>query len=126
MAFAVWGDGMRRRAGLNPSESQNGVMARSYRRLLGELGHQSRRAVGGPPLTIPGGIAMSTMVMDVRPLGHEAVSMFDAVVGHSHPRGQGFRVLSRIARTQACEDDYAPRHRRDVPAELDLRVAIAG
>jgi len=31
-----------------------------------------------------------------------------------------------IARTQACEDDYAPRHRRDVPAELDLRVAIAG
>ena len=43
----------------------------------------------------------------------------------THPRGAGFRVLSRIARTQA-DDDYAPRHRRDVPAELDLRVAIAG
>jgi hypothetical protein len=67
------------------------------------------------------------MVMDVRPVGHgETVGFFDAVVGRTHPRGQGFRVLSRIARTQASEDDYAPRHRRDVPADLDVRVSMAG
>jgi hypothetical protein len=31
-----------------------------------------------------------------------------------HPRGAGFRVLSRIARRRAEEDpDYLPRHRSD-------------
>jgi hypothetical protein len=71
---------------------------------------------------------MSTMVMDVRPVQHgaETVGMFDAMAGQSHPRGQGFKVLSRMARTRAVDGaDYAPRHRRDVPTELDLRVAMA-
>jgi hypothetical protein len=31
-----------------------------------------------------------------------------------HPRGMGFSVLSRIARTRTEQaDDYAPRHRLD-------------
>jgi hypothetical protein len=71
---------------------------------------------------------MSTMVMDVSPLQHgvDSVGMFDPAVGQSHPRGQGFKVLSRMARTRAVDGaDYAPRHRRDVPTELDLRVAMA-
>ena len=69
---------------------------------------------------------MSTMVMDVRPVGlGDTMGMFDAVVGRSHPRGQGFRVLSRIARTHASDDDYAPRHRLDVPVDLDV-CSIAG
>jgi hypothetical protein len=31
-------------------------------------------------------------------------------------------VLSRIARTQVAEDDYAPRHRREVSFDLDVAV----
>jgi len=70
---------------------------------------------------------MSTMVMDVRPREHggNTVGMFDAVVGGNHPRGQGFRVLSRMARTQSSEDEYAPRHRRDVPTDLGIQASIA-
>jgi len=42
----------------------------------------------------------------------------------THPRGAGFRVLSRIARTQA-DDDYAPRHRRETPADLEAASTLA-
>ena len=31
----------------------------------------------------------------------------------THPRGRGFGVLSRIARVQASQPDYVPRHRLD-------------
>jgi hypothetical protein len=73
-----------------------------------------------------GGIAMSALVLDVRPTGHGVVGGFDAAVGLSHPRGRGFRVLSRMARVRAEDsDDYAPRHRRDVPVDLDIRTSIA-
>lgn len=42
-----------------------------------------------------------------------------------HPRGAGFRVLSRIARNRAAEDDgYAPRHRLD--GEADCLPAAVG
>ena len=69
---------------------------------------------------------MSTTMIDVRPAGHDAtVSMFDAFVGNTHPRGQGFRVLSRMARTQSPDDEYAPRHRRDVPVDVDVHTSIA-
>jgi hypothetical protein len=75
-----------------------------------------------------GGIAMSAMVMDVRAVGHVSATagMFDAVAGRSHPRGQGFRVLSRMARVEAEDStDYAPRHRREVPVHVDIRTSIA-
>jgi hypothetical protein len=38
-------------------------------------------------------------------------------VASSHPRGRGFRVLSRIARVQASDAGYVPRHRLDVPGD---------
>lgn len=64
---------------------------------------------------------MSAMMLDLRPVSHrEALRPVTAgaghstghSTGHSHPRGRGFEVLSRIARTRAWEDDgYSPRHR---------------
>lgn len=71
---------------------------------------------------------MSTLVMDVRPIGrgHGTGRTFDAILGRTHPRGQGFRVLSRIARVNADDPDYAPRHRRDVQPDVDVRSSIAG
>ncbi len=72
------------------------------------------------------GIAMSTLVLDTRPIGHAGtLNMRDELTGSTHPRGRGFHVLSRIARTRATDDDYAPRHRLDVPAPLDLAAALA-
>ena len=71
---------------------------------------------------------MSAMVMDVRAVGHVSATLgtFDAVVGRTHPRGQGFRVLSRMARVRAEDSvDYAPRHRREVPVDVDIRASIA-
>jgi hypothetical protein len=68
---------------------------------------------------------MSAMVMDVRPMsrGRETIGRFDAARGQSHPRGRGFEVLSRIARTRASEDEgYSPRHRLDT--ESDRRPVI--
>jgi hypothetical protein len=39
----------------------------------------------------------------------------------SHPRGMGFSVLSRIARTRSDEaDDYAPRHRLDAGNDVAM------
>ena len=44
----------------------------------------------------------------------------------AHPRGKGFGVLSRIARVETDEAaDYAPRHRRDVPADAEPSVPDA-
>lgn len=38
----------------------------------------------------------------------------DALPPSTHPRGAGFRVLSRLARTRAEESpEYSPRHRQD-------------
>jgi hypothetical protein len=52
-----------------------------------------------------------------------AVRTDTAVLVARHPRGAGFRVLSRIARNHADDDGYAPRHRMD--AEPDrLPVAV--
>jgi hypothetical protein len=66
---------------------------------------------------------MSALMMDLRTVSHrETVPVFDAGVGRTHPRGHGFRVLSRIARTRAADDDYAPRHRREVSLDLDVRA----
>jgi hypothetical protein len=48
-----------------------------------------------------------------------------SVMAAAHPRGAGFRVLSRIARNRASEDDgYAPRHRLD--AEPDCLTTAVG
>jgi hypothetical protein len=66
---------------------------------------------------------MSTLVMDTRPVGREEQGRPAGLA--AHPRGAGFRVLSRIARIQADEADYAPRHRLDAPADVDLRGALA-
>jgi hypothetical protein len=64
---------------------------------------------------------MSTLMLDTRLAAQMRGAGFQ-----THPRGKGFRVLSRIARVQAREiDDYAPRHRRDVPVDLDLSSSIA-
>ena len=69
---------------------------------------------------------MSTLVLDTRPMGHAGTMvMRDERTGGTHPRGQGFHVLSRIARTRATEDGYAPRHRLDVLAPLGLAAALA-
>ena len=41
-----------------------------------------------------------------------------------HPRGMGFSVLSRIARSRADEaDDYSPRHRFEAAAEAAAESA---
>jgi hypothetical protein len=66
---------------------------------------------------------MSTLEIDMRPVVREEQRRPAGFA--AHPRGAGFRVLSRIARIQADEADYAPRHRRDMPADLDLQTAIA-
>ncbi len=66
---------------------------------------------------------MSTLVMDMRPVGREEQRRAAGLA--EHPRGAGFRVLSRIARIQADEAAYSPRHRRDMPADLDAPAEIA-
>jgi hypothetical protein len=42
-----------------------------------------------------------------------------------HPRGAGFRVLSRLARKVGGESTYQPRHRLTDPDECDA-VSVAG
>lgn len=70
---------------------------------------------------------MSAMMMESRTVTYAIEPSFT----QSHPRGRGFRVLSRIARVQADDTDvrgasvtadYAPRHRRDVPFERALQA----
>lgn len=44
----------------------------------------------------------------------------------AHPRGMGFRVLSRIARVHADEEtSYVPRHRLDVPDDSETHASHA-
>ena len=43
----------------------------------------------------------------------------------THPRGQGFGVLSRIARVRAEEKAYAPRHRLAAPVDADPQSSLA-
>jgi hypothetical protein len=57
-------------------------------------------------------MTVSTVTMELRPFERAQD------VPHLHPRGRGFRVLSRIARGHTADADYSPRHRRDVPADL--------
>jgi len=66
---------------------------------------------------------MSTLVMDRRPVGRDEQRTSAGLA--THPRGAGFRVLSRIARIQADAAAYAPRHRREEPVDLDLHTALA-
>jgi hypothetical protein len=35
------------------------------------------------------------------------------VIVAAHPRGAGFRVLSRMARHRTAEENFVPRHRLD-------------
>lgn len=35
------------------------------------------------------------------------------IMASAHPRGAGFRVLSRMARHRTAQDDFVPRHRLD-------------
>ena len=58
---------------------------------------------------------------------HEATDEApDEAPVEEHPRGRGFGVLSRIARVGTDEvADYAPRHRRDVPADAEPSVPDA-
>jgi hypothetical protein len=69
---------------------------------------------------------MSAMMIDTR-RAYTAGPTF----AQAHPRGRGFRVLSRIARVQADDSvildawgttSYAPRHRRDVLPERALQA----
>jgi hypothetical protein len=69
---------------------------------------------------------MSSMVMDVRPFETvRSETSLDRAGVRSHPRGRGFRVLSRIARAEDL-GHYAPRHRRDDSVDVDIRTSIAG
>ena len=65
---------------------------------------------------------MSTFAMDMRRVGREEQLRPAGLA--AHPRGAGFRVLSRIARIQADEAAYTPRHRRDIPAD-EVHTALA-
>jgi hypothetical protein len=72
-----------------------------------------------------GGIAMSSMVMDVRPFDTvRSESSPDRAEVRSHPRGRGVRVLSRIARAEVL-GHYAPRHRSDDSVDVEIRTSIA-
>jgi hypothetical protein len=69
---------------------------------------------------------MSAMLMESR-TDRYAATPTDT---HAHPRGRGFRVLSRIARVQADDAEildgsgtgYAPRHRRNDSPERALQA----
>jgi hypothetical protein len=51
---------------------------------------------------------------------HGASGRHEGVVSATHPRGMGFRVLSRIARGRADEDTgYVPRHRFEHDVDAD-------
>lgn len=70
---------------------------------------------------------MSAMMIDARTVEYAAEPAFT----QAHPRGRGFRVLSRIARVQADDaealdawgtTDYAPRHRGEALPERALQA----
>ena len=78
---------------------------------------------------------MSSLVLDVSPVGHVPGSdgLLDPVPSASlsrafvqaHPREKGFRVLSRLARVHADGACYTPRHRREVSADVHVLPPIA-
>ena len=55
---------------------------------------------------------MSSPLTEMSGDEHGASGKHEGVVPVTHPRGMGFRVLSRIARGRADEEPgYVPRHR---------------
>jgi len=63
---------------------------------------------------------MSSQLRDLSTVVTEqnAVDRHHGVVTAVHPRGMGFRVLSRMARSHAEEETaYVPRHRLDAPVD---------
>lgn len=68
---------------------------------------------------------MSSMVMDGHSFDTFARQRPTARGMAAHPRGQGFGVLSRIARVRAEEKAYAPRHRLAVPVDADAQSSMA-
>ena len=69
---------------------------------------------------------MSSQLRDLSTAGNvqRTVRNDGSVTAAPHPRGAGFRVLSRIARNHAADDGYAPRHRLD--GEADCLPAAVG
>jgi hypothetical protein len=49
---------------------------------------------------------------------HHTRNDTSTVMASAHPRGAGFRVLSRIARHRTTEDTFVPRHRLDVEPDF--------
>ena len=69
---------------------------------------------------------MSTLVLDTRPIGHAGTMIMRDERTAARTRAAGASTSSgRIARTGATDDDYAPRHRLDGPAQVDLAAALA-
>ena len=69
---------------------------------------------------------MSSALRDLSTARDEQRDAHGSVLTAPHPRGAGFRVLSRIARIRADEDDnYAPRHRLDIPVETVTHASAA-
>jgi hypothetical protein len=68
---------------------------------------------------------MSSMVMGGHALDTFARQAPTDQAVTAHPRGQGFGVLSRIARVRAEETAYLPRHRLSGPADANAQVSLA-
>jgi hypothetical protein len=61
---------------------------------------------------------MSSQLRDLSTAGDEQVTVgrHEVVAATAHPRGMGFRVLSRMARSGADDaNEYVPRHRLTAP-----------
>jgi hypothetical protein len=73
-------------------------------------------AAAGVVADDPGGFAMSSQLRDLSTAGGEqdTAGRHENAAAAAHPRGMGFRVLSRMARGQSDDDaEYLPRHRLD-------------
>jgi hypothetical protein len=71
----------------------------------------------------PGGFVMSAQLRDLSTVCDERNGTHAEHTSATHPRGPGFRILSRIARNRAAEEpEYAPRHRLD--AEPDFVPSV--
>jgi hypothetical protein len=66
------------------------------------------------------------MVMDRHPLEAFVRQAPARRAVTAHPRGRGFRVLSRIARVPSEAETYAPRHRLAVAVDSDTPSSMAG
>ena len=63
---------------------------------------------------------MSSPLRDSSGDEHGATGRHEGDVSATHPRGMGFRVLSRIARGRTEEDTgYVPRHRFEHDVDVD-------